>query len=754
MPVFRRSRFRSPFTLLFVLVALAAGVASAFADTVRGRVVDPDDRAVAGATVLVVSGPRVVATMKTTNDGHFGPIAVPAGKYDVLVSAPGLKADPTSIDVTVDAAIDLNLKLAISAVTESVVVSAAQVDTPLSRTTDSVTVIDRATLNRRQTETVADALREVPGMNVVQSGGRGAVTSIFPRGGESDYTLVLVDGIEQNTFGGGFDAAHLAAGEVDRIEVVRGPESALYGDGAIGGIVQIVTRHGGPTTAQAFIEGGGYGTWNSNASVAGGYKEWSWGGAFDGLKTDGDTRVQPSIGVPVSNDAYKRVDGSGSIGWSDRPDRRFRLNVRGGRNERGFPGPYGSDPQGLYSGIDTISRGRNYTKGVSGGGTFGTGGFRNDVQFTWASLLGKFQSPFGASNDETHRATGRYQFNMDRRAIGVSAGLELLHEQADNTFIEGEISGVPVPITRSDTGFFVEARPTVGDHVFVTAGLRVERISRHALESDTFGRPPFNDDVVWSTNPKVAVAWLAHSGDDASPFGATKVRVHAGSGIKPPTAFEIAFTDNPDLKPERNRSVDFGIDQAFAHSTIVADATYFGNWYDDLIVAVGSSLSGASRYRTDNIANAKAHGLETGVSWRAPAGVSVRGGFTWLHTEVLAVDNLPSLAPTPYKVGDPLSRRPSQQGSLEISWASRYGNVFGALNGRGEMADLEPTFASSVYTNPGYAVFSFGGAVRLGRGVEVTARVLNAFDKQYEEVLGFPALGRSAMIGLRVTAGR
>ena len=376
------------------------------------------------------------------------------------------------------------------------------------------------------------------------------------------------------------------------------------------------------------------------------------------------------------------------------------------------------------------------------------------MQFTWASLLGKFQSPFGASNDQTHRATGRYQFDMDRRAIGVSAGLELLHEQADNTFIEGEISGVPVPITRSDTGFFVEARPTVNDHLFVTAGLRVERISRHALRSDTFGRPPFNDDVVWSTNPKVAVAWLAHSGDDSSPVGATKVRVHAGTGIKPPTAFEIAFTDNPDLKPERNRSVDFGIDQAFAHSTIVADATYFGNWYDDLIVAVGSSLSGASRYRTDNIANAKAHGLETGVSWRAPAGVSVRGGFTWLHTEVLAVDNLPSLAPTPYKVGDPLLRRPSQQGSLEISWASRYGNVFGALNGRGEMADLEPNFASSVYTNSGYTVFSFGGAVRLARGVEVTARVLNAFDKQYEEVLGYPALGRSAMIGLRVTAGR
>ena len=109
-----------------------------------------------------------------------------------------------------------------------------------------------------------------------------------------------------------------------------------------------------------------------------------------------------------------------------------------------------------------------------------------------------------------------------------------------------------------------------------------------------------------------------------------------------PTAFDIAFTNNPDLKPERSRSVDVGVDQAFAHSTVVADATFFGNWYDDLIVSVGTQLSGASRFRTDNIANAKSHGLETGVSWRSRVGVSVRGAWTFLHTETLAVDNLPS----------------------------------------------------------------------------------------------------------------
>ena len=107
-------------------------------------------------------------------------------------------------------------------------------------------MITRADLDARQITTVADSLRFVPGFGVVQSGGRGALTSIFPRGGESDYTLVLVDGIPQNAFGGGFDAAHLATGDIERIEVVRGPQSALFGSGAIGGVVHVITQQGGP----------------------------------------------------------------------------------------------------------------------------------------------------------------------------------------------------------------------------------------------------------------------------------------------------------------------------------------------------------------------------------------------------------------------------------------------------------------------------------------------------------------------------
>jgi outer membrane cobalamin receptor len=741
--------------LFLVLVAAGARVAPATAATLGGRVVDPQQRAVGGADVIVLARPgeHIVATVKTGADGRFGPLALPDGDYELLVAAPGLRATPQPVSTAAGAGADVQIHLELAAVSESVVVSAAQVDTPLSHATDSVTVIDRAELEARQIDTVADALRLVPGFRVAASGTPGAVTSIFPRGGESDYTLVLVDGIPQNAFGGGFDAAHLSTADVDHIEVVRGPQSALDGDGAIGGIVQIVTRQGGPFRAGGSIEAGGYGTRRTSATAAGSRGRWRWGTAADWLSTRGDTRTFASAGGRVANDDYRRVAGSASLGWSDGPGRRVRFDIRGGHNERGVPGPYGSDPLGLYGGIDRISRGINDTVQAAATADFGAAGLHHHVQVTWANLGSRYISPFGDSTDRTRRLTGRYQVDLERAAGGVSAGWELERERADNTYITGDLFE-PVPVRRTDSGWFVEARPSLGDRLFVTTGARLERIARRALEGNPspFGsRPAFGTDVVWSLNPKVSAAWFLRGPDGR---GWTKLRAGAGTGIKPPTALDIAFTDNPDLKPERSRSVDVGVEQALAGSTLVADVTWFANRYADLIVAVGSELAGASRYRTDNIANARARGLEAGVSWRPSSGLSARATWTWLDTEILGVDHLPSAAPTPYVVGDPLVRRPRRQGSLAVTWAGARGSAFVTVDGRGAMADLEPNVASTVLTNPGYATVTVGGSIRFVHGFEVYGRVSNAFDRSYEEVLGYPALGRTASVGIRVAAGR
>ena len=245
----------------------------------------------------------------------------------------------------------------------------------------------------------------------------------------------------------------------------------------------------------------------------------------------------------------------------------------------------------------------------------------------------------------------------------------------------------------------------------------MDRIRRSALEDspDPFSpRPAFPEDALWSTNPRVTGVWSAWRAGD----GRTLTRVHgsAGTGIRPPDAFEIAFTDNPNLKPERSRSFEAGVTQGSGALPIDVGATYFHNDYDDLIVAVGGSLEGASRYKTDNISNARAQGDRAlrVVAERA-GGSGVQASYTWLDTEILAVDQT-TLAPPPFKVGDPLIRRPKQPGESRGDAHNR-GRVvaFFDVGGRGETLDVEPNFGTfgGLFPSKGYVVANAGVTVQV-----------------------------------------
>ena len=750
-----------------ILLVLACA-AAAFADVLTGIVRDPKDQPVKQARVLVVSGTTVIATLTTGSDGKFGPVTLPAGDFDLIVAADGLRAPTQRISIAATGTLDVKVALVANAVNESVVVSASAVERPLSRVTDSVSVIDETDLKVRQVETATNMLRTVPGFSLISNGGRGAVTSIFPRGGESDYTLVLFDGMPLNAFGGGFDGAHLSAAGVDRIEVVRGPQSALFGSGAIGGVVNVISRTGGPLAGSFLLEGGSQGTYRVTGAANGGRGAWFWGAAFESLASDGNTSFADSIGTNVSNDDYERLAFSATGGWSDRATRRFSVVTRFTRDERGNPGPYGSDPFGFYGGLDTVSRGTNQMRAVGGSAMLGDAAhFRHTVTGVWTDAPSSFTSPdffdptaVATSEDRTSRLNGRYQLDFERRRAGFSAGADVSRETAENTFVTGAFDPVtfaadPIPVARTLAGFFGEARWTPGTRASVTAGLRLDRIERNSLEGNGFGRPDFDDNVVWSLNPKVSAVWfLRGSTSSDAAAGWTKIRGGAGTGIKPPTVFEIAFTDNPGLKPERSRSMDIGVEHAFAGSMIVADVTYFANRFEDLIVTVRNEFAGASQYQSDNIANASAKGVEVGARWQSRFGLSVRGAYTFLDTEVLGIDNFESEAPPPYSVGDPLVRRPKHQGSLDVRYAHKRLQLYFALNGRGDMADFEPNFASTVLSSPGYTVADFGGSFRIGGGLEAYARVTNLADRSYEDALGYPAPGRMAMVGVRVAIGR
>jgi outer membrane receptor protein involved in Fe transport len=238
---------------------------------------------------------------------------------------------------------------------------------------------------------------------------------------------------------------------------------------------------------------------------------------------------------------------------------------------------------------------------------------------------------------------------------------------------------------------------------------------------------------------------------------ATKLRAAAATGIRPPDAFEIAFTDNPSLKPERSRSVEAGVDQPVAGGHVLLQATFFHNIFDDLIIAVGP-FDGSSRYRTDNISNARARGLELGSTVREQAGavgLQAQIGYTFLDSDILAVDRA-AAAPPPFEPGDPLLRRPRHQWFVDVAAVHGPLTAWVRGGGRGRVLDVEPTLGTfgGLFEAAGYAVWNAGGSWSIKRRVELFARVENLFDRSYEEAFGFPALGRGAMAGVRVAASR
>jgi iron complex outermembrane receptor protein len=246
-----------------------------------------------------------------------------------------------------------------------------------------------------------------------------------------------------------------------------------------------------------------------------------------------------------------------------------------------------------------------------------------------------FESAF-PSEGESRRTHVRTQTDVAATAaVGFTGGVEWLGEEGGSTYITAGTVG-EVPVKRSVLGVFGEARWQASSRLSVTAGVRGERIYRDAFPGDPVAftpRPDLPAEALTSVNPKLAASWMV-AGDPATSRAWTRLHGATGTGIRAPDAFEIAFTDNSGLKPERSRSADIGVAQVLAGGALQLDATAFFNAYDDLIIAVGSSFAGASRWSTDNISNARARGAELSAAWRPGASLALQAVYTFLSTEI------------------------------------------------------------------------------------------------------------------------
>ncbi|MFB3827262.1 MAG: TonB-dependent receptor [Bryobacteraceae bacterium] len=697
---------------------------------IRGIVLDPSRAAIAGAEVSAVGRTGIVARAYTDQAGAFElRVAAPA---KIIVTAPGFETR------TVEAS-ETEIVLRIAAQVDSVRVVGSTMDVPLSEQGGSAAVIPREEIASRNEPLAADLLRYLPGVALTQAGARGAATSLFIRGGDYNFNLVQIDGVPVNAFGGAFDFAHIPTDWLDRVELIRGPQSAVYGSYANSGAVNLVTRPASETPALDLLaEGGTYQERRFAAGTAGVLKGFGISAFASRMDSDG----------PVANSGYRNENVAASL---DRVFARqaFNLHARFTSNDAGAPGPWGSDPARLFTGIDTYSRNRNNSSNY-------LARYHADLtprvrqELTGAFFLNNnyFSYPYGDSFNQDMRGQAEARTLVSVTGwYTTSFGFAWTREREKNSWITDSGSRW-FPLRRDQEGLYWENRLQLGRRLFVNAGARAEVITTGALAANAdFARPFIPEHTVTKLNPKLAAAYV---------LGGTRLHGSFGTGIRPPAGFDLAFTNNPELRPERTASFDFGVEQRLLTNRLSLDATYFHNRFSDLIVSLGGSLARLSSYRSANLANSRAQGVELAARVQAARRLSFQAAYTYLDSAILSLDGSAGLAPAYFRVGQPLLRRPAHSGTLVAAW--QRGRAGANLTGywRGETLDTEPNFGASsgLFPNPGYFNLGFNLNVRVARGLTAYGSLRNALNQRYEEVLGYPSPLLNFVTGLKFTFER
>ena len=599
-----------------------------------------------------------------------------------------------------------------------VVVTATRSALPGDRVPASVSVLTGEQLRREGIVTVAEALRQVPGVALAQSASYGSATSLFIRGGESKFTKVLIDGVPVNDAGGAFDFSSLTTDNVERIEIVRGPASVLYGSDALAGVVQIFTRRGTRGThADLALRGGGFGTSDLE-------------GAVRGAATPGNAAIDWSVGAArhrtagyqAFNSAYSDNGASalvhGALGRAE-----GQLSLRYGDLALHFP----TDGSGQVVDSNAVHREDRLALGAGAGVRLGdalslrVNVASNDVHGVTddqPDSPGDDQGYYYSTADRTRRRSGDLRFELALpRASQLTVGGQVEREwQASATTSNFGPSGFTA--ARRTSGVYAQLLLDPSERWTATVGGRYEHNER------------FGDFWTW----RAAASTRITEG--------TRLRASAGTAFREPTFLENYGSDfvigNPALAPEQSFSVDGGIEQKLGDTGLIS-ATWFANSFRDLIDYVYS----ATEPNYFNLARTRTTGVELEGRAELPAGWHTDASFTYLDARVVT-PGAGAAATSAFAPNARLLRRPMHTLDAGLGYrAARFGADLRARRvGRRDDVFFAPDLSSSRVSLPPYTRVDLSGDVALltpapGRAsAALTLRVDNLFDARYTEAAG------------------
>ena len=598
-----------------------------------------------------------------------------------------------------------------------VVVSATRTPTPQDQVASSVTVITADDIEAKQLRSLPDALNDVPGLNVVQTGGPGGQTSVFMRGTNSNHTKILIDGIDvsdPSTSNGTYDLANLLLSDVARIEVLRGPQSGLYGSDAIGGVISITTQSGeGPLKMSASIEGGSFGTVNETGSARGSVDRFSYSFDVSHSHSD-DTPVTPSVLLPpgqkLNGDGYDNTTLSTKLGAKVTDN--FDVGIVGRYTETTYD--FTGDDFDVFPSVPAASQSEEDTRQIYTRG------------FAHLSLLdGRLDQTFGVAYTE-NRTDNLSPGSPNDNTLGDRVKFDYL---GTYKVIEGEVVSFgaehyideildsPISADTTTNAGFIQLQSSWHDRLFNSASLRYD-------SNDRFG-----GNTTYRVAPEFVVTETG-----------TTLKGSVGTGFKAPSLEDLfvsfpafGFFANPNLKPETSLGWDAGFEQSFWDKRVQFGATYFHNDIDNLI---DTNAAGTTEI---NIDKATTYGVESFVAVKPTRTVTLRADYTY----TVAQDD---------ELHEELLRRPKHKASLNGTWqVTDAWSLASTLLHVGPWVDGNRSFSIPRLNASGYTTVNFNTSYDLNDTWSLFGRIDNAFDRQYQDPVGFQHPGIGAFAGVRAS---
>ncbi len=599
----------------------------------------------------------------------------------------------------------------------SLVVTPDRVPTDADKVTGTVTVITNKEMQDRQLRTATDVLSTVPGISVQQSGGPGTLTSVFVRGSNSNHVLVLIDGVnvaDPSSPNGAVDFGHFLTENLDRIEVVRGPMSTLYGSQAIGGVINMVTKAGkGPMNGAAFTELGTRLQTNSGGYVRGsiGRFDYNFTGAF--TYSPNDTIVPARFWPPngfVDTDPYRNVTMAGRLGFQI--DDNSRINYFGRF----------IDTQVKYDQVDLEDPNaggftQQFFNRVEFEGNYFDGRWKPTIGFNYSTIyrhdqdFPSLQNPFPFTQDAYYNGR-RLAVDFKNQINMADNVMALLGVDYERSWAYSNVDGEQGWGTMAQTGLYAQLKATVFEDLTLSLGGRLDL-------NDTFGTVS-----TW----RAGATYLFRQTD-------TRLKASYGTAFKAPSLFELYGTGffcggNRNIQPEYSRGWEAGVEQSLFNKKVNVSVTYFFNTFNNLIQCPPPFIS------LQNVANAQSQGFEFVLDAAVTSWLDLH--FDYTYTLARNVDTDQPLVRRPVSVFNvravarPWSNVRLGAGLLQVNERNDYDAVTGAL--------MRPSPYSLVRLTASYNVTP---------GVELFARAENLLNRVYEQPEGFQAPYFQAFFGVK-----